>query len=841
MNEKQQQLTFEKGITTIPSDAVCSDNCLSFATNLIYYNGEHHVIQTPAVHSSPKKRLLFVHKLPNGQENYIYQDGTNLVYDISVIDTIQGMLTTNSVSAVGKTLIVNMSDGLHYYLWSGTSYKNIGKIPQLEIKAYLMEDGESLSRTSASQSEIVIADMSQEDKNNCFVGLYAKTLRQVAEKKGFAKPFFVRAALEMYDGTYTMITNPILLFPTLNGSSIGQFRAKTISTATAGITTLGTLTLWTYYYLVAVQQNQSYDAFSDIVKDVVIFASEGINVYDTSTDQPYKTSTAASAGSSICLTNTNLRVELKSEAIPFSTYPNYKVTCLKQRKQTDIASDIVTVSNFYKICSIGTKGTNGMLNLKEKIGEHVLENLTTQTRLDHDDYYSRCDMTCDMMYVYNNRLNIAGITRGFFNGFRNFLTLENGNHYTYNIYVRIKASDGAARVVHRLFESDDISFPWFYYPDSRAERVTIWRTLNNVSTLALNVDLTEHPGLNGAYFYDKSFAGTLQNYDDGGPRLTDNDVNTTPEDLGGLLMQSEVNNPMTFLASGNHQVGLGKILGMAALTQALSQGQFGQYPLMVFTTEGIFAMSTDGTGLYTSIRPMSREVALASNPCITQTDGAIFFVSKKGLMLIVGNEVRCVSEQLNGRIGLYSYQDIFNECIIAYDYRDSLLWIFSETIIPQYALVYSIKSGTFAFYELTSDEVINVVNKYPDYLIQVADDNLTVFSLLERPNMTDDRTPYKARLVTRPLKLENAAALKSILQIRHIYDFATTPATSVGIGPSLTIEASNNLHSWVTIGSLAGTPWKYYRFTYNFNNLSATSTFAGSLLITQERRTNKLR
>jgi hypothetical protein len=58
---------------------------------------------------------------------------------------------------------------------------------------------------------------------------------------------------------------------------------------------------------------------------------------------------------------------------------------------------------------------------------------------------------------------------------------------------------------------------------------------------------------------------------------------------------------------------------------------------------------------------------------------------------------------------------------------------------------------------------------------------------------------------------------------------------------SLAIEASNNLNSWVQLKSLRGMPWKYYKFKYEFENLLATDRFAGSVIVTEERRTNKLR
>lgn len=162
-----------------------------------------------------------------------------------------------------------------------------------------------------------------------------------------------------------------------------------------------------------------------------------------------------------------------------------------------------------------------------------------------------------------------------------------------------------------------------------------------------------------------------------------------------------------------------------------------------------------------------------------------------------------------------------------------------------------------------------VVNYYPDSLLQIG---TTVYSLLQRPNINKDGTTittqdeitafnpntYSCRLITRPMKLENALALKSIMQIRHITDFksytitteeedsgtqeAVTVVTPYKGSVTLRIFASNNLDwDWVQLGSLRGKPWKYYRFRYDFSNLTATDRFAGSIIVTQERRTDKLR
>ena len=57
----------------------------------------------------------------------------------------------------------------------------------------------------------------------------------------------------------------------------------------------------------------------------------------------------------------------------------------------------------------------------------------------------------------------------------------------------------------------------------------------------------------------------------------------------------------------------------------------------------------------------------------------------------------------------------------------------------------------------------------------------------------------------------------------------------------LRIEGSNDLSNWTELHTLRNAPWKYYRFRFVFSHMLATDRFAGTMLVTQERRTNKLR
>jgi hypothetical protein len=227
-------------------------------------------------------------------------------------------------------------------------------------------------------------------------------------------------------------------------------------------------------------------------------------------------------------------------------------------------------------------------------------------------------------------------------------------------------------------------------------------------------------------------------------------------------------------------------------------------------------------------------------------------------MVIVGNLVKCVSDQLSGKrdswaaahntgSDLGNFPTFAKNCYIAYNYRDSLLWIFNTGAPCCY--IYSIKSDTFSKFAYSFAN--NVVNYYPDYLIQ----NLggQVYSLLTRPNINLDYSSgtnfkqYTATMLTRPMKMENALALKSIMHLKNIKLFSPYTITENDVETphraSITtrIFASNDLENWVERTSLRGVPFKYYRFRFDFADLIATDRFAGTVVVTQERRTDKIR
>lgn len=113
------------------------------------------------------------------------------------------------------------------------------------------------------------------------------------------------------------------------------------------------------------------------------------------------------------------------------------------------------------------------------------------------------------------------------------------------------------------------------------------------------------------------------------------------EERENVIKVSMVDNPFVFPAKSTYSLSLGRVMALSTNRTAISEGQFGEHPLYVFSQEGIHVMSVDvsGTVAYSNIYPVSHEVC--QNPdTVCGTDSGVLFLGTKGVMLITGN--RCL-------------------------------------------------------------------------------------------------------------------------------------------------------------------------------------------------------
>lgn len=182
------------------------------------------------------------------------------------------------------------------------------------------------------------------------------------------------------------------------------------------------------------------------------------------------------------------------------------------------------------------------------------------------------------------------------------------------------------------------------YPDSRAKTARIYVRQGTLVKLARTVNLIS--------LQDQNFS-----YSPGLKILVD------PEEGEGVdlpdyyedfyfdhnrVQLTELNNPFFYPAINSYRIGMGEILGLSTNAVALSSGQFGQYPVFCFCSDGIWTMNI-GTGdtLINSITPLSEKVC--NNPeSITPIDGGTVFTTDSGLYIISGAQVVEISEIAEG-------------------------------------------------------------------------------------------------------------------------------------------------------------------------------------------------
>lgn len=198
------------------------------------------------------------------------------------------------------------------------------------------------------------------------------------------------------------------------------------------------------------------------------------------------------------------------------------------------------------------------------------------------------------------------------------------------------------------------------YHDSRATKMELAvQDIEGTLRLVFSVDLKKNEAMNFAYYvrpdFNKIPPTAEYNYgtrfiriDNLGAVYNIPQASGTPFDTNRIQV-SEIQNPLVYLAKNSYQVGTGEGIAMATASEPLSQGNFGQFPVMVFTTKGRFVLAQgQGDILYASIQPVDGEVA--DNPMnVLGVGSGIVYSTERGLYLANGMEKVWISETVEGK------------------------------------------------------------------------------------------------------------------------------------------------------------------------------------------------
>lgn len=334
---------------------------------------------------------------------------------------------------------------------------------------------------------------------------------------------------------------------------------------------------------------------------------------------------------------------------------------LPEKTMSEYTKEVKECSRFYKVSDMELKDLKPREEFVDENDEEKLEdvsidkgvlNALAARPMLEDEYRSHDQLSGNVMSTYNARLNLADVTRTLWTGFYPemfmmhyderrrlssgelqsattlrlaFIINEGGQEYV------VKSADG------KIHLGRNNIFPYFYYPNTHASKLVL-----EIGSGVYRKEfiLAEHTGLNGALHYtgDMNMIGEWYLNPIRMPAVSKNlDVHEHNK-----IYTSEAENPWLYRPTTVNTVGNDKILGMGAVTTALSQGQHGSFPMYCFTTEGIWSLSVNSTGGWSTSQTVTRDVMKEGTP-ILLIDDAIIFMSGQGMMMLQGDHTTCMT------------------------------------------------------------------------------------------------------------------------------------------------------------------------------------------------------
>ena len=804
-------------------------------------------------------KCVFRHDMLSGTSNYIfYKPGTSVgsLQWLSVIPGVHGTEVTwipgspvktsiadednlFEITAVGNTLCVLTAAGMDYFVWKNGTYKELGvNLPNVTLQ-FALEDvpGESgsftgiipLSNTlsvSAGAGPKTLSEAQQSWFTDDVMGAVNKFRADNTEKGFIGEPFFVRYAIRLFDGNLVNHSVPILMCPSMPGVTEPYVGIDSSN----GDNNYNRIRLYgVHCRLCCKALTSDLGDWGDIIDCVEIYMSKPQSrvAQDKKITTVYANYSASSEESFV----TKHEYSVKEYADIHDTVGTFKIINILDLGQTIYrnCASLPTVSEtepeldsiFYKIKTLRIDElpsyASGFNRLKLSKVLSVLDVQEVMT----DDYHTHDILVPGGAYAYNERINLYGIERSviFDQNPASFLEYFDENNDTRNVtaYVRIETPDGdkwIASDATTMIASTIGNIRYFFYPDTHAKEVRLIYNAGSILSpiwIGYTLELKQHPNLNGAYWYseDASVLGTVT-------------IPTVGEAIFHELNKvytSEVGNPFYFPIGGINTIGTGKIIALASNVRAISQGQFGEYPLYVFTDSGIWMMEVDDKGLYKAKQPMSLDVIKPGSK-VTSVDNAVAYVIERGLMLVSGSETRCISEVLDGKPegmpdllgGIISTSMVRWETYkygvsCAYDEAHQRLHVYNPGY--DYHYVYSVRTGLWTTEDDESPLLSTLNGKYVN----------TALGLLDM-SLNDDNGDYRIQtILTRPISFETDAykRLRDNIQRGDIDLLRVGNTRNI----SVLVQATDDLIHWHNIAGVtrhyrivrkSGTPHKWFRW-----------------------------
>lgn len=701
----------------------------------------------------------------------------------------------------------------------------------------------------------------------------------------FVYPFYVRYAFRMYDGEVTCPSEPCLMIPNSGPTPRIYFKNTEAESLTVPCEAHAVaselkfrLDFRSNLALLDLQNN-----WKGIVKSVVFYVSPPIYTYDQSVtiaDEEGRQPRVITYGSDKAFTCSGgewraeieqaLKEEYGKEWDSVILPPTFTV------KETQ--NSYLDKGLFYQISEIDIEdidldieGEASTLNMPSVVdfapGEEEEEEegvpyavqavdlggmsidpdtLVSQPRLDESSFFE--PIVAANVFAYNSRTMLYDVVRFHPSGVRIDPSYQNGNSELESsvetkVYAYLNTEEGEKIV--DLGGIECRKFMWWYWPDNKITQAVIVRKNEENKYERLRIEFKQHEFLPGKYWFSdlRDTDGLFVQVDDD-PLKGVATADAVSQRITNRVYLSDVENPFLFRSRNSIQASLGGIIRISSAAQALSEGQYGKFPIYAFCEEGIQPFEVNQDGTLFPAQPIARDV-LTNPDSVTQLDGSVVFVTERGLMEVAGRTVRLLSGDIDGYninedfiapallkfFGLTYQSDssVIREQLqkakIVYDYANQHLHVFLEEGKRHY--VYSREDGAWAA-QILEKELVSVVPGYPLSTLQLGN------KLYQYTKHT--LAPLQEGFaLTRSLTLGNPLSRKMIADIRTI-----GLKTSSDTIRRIAIFGSHDNQNWFPVKSLKSGSAKYYRFLVMAKMID-TDTLTGIVCRYQERYGHKLR
>ncbi len=847
------------------------------------------------IHKTPYFTRAIIKYVESGEMHFGVWNGE----DCDVFLSVSTSETFVRCISLGNTLGIVTDQSVHWNLMSNGEYTSIGTdipFPAFTLTNYEVASsstsGEEIIRDiqlSEAWSNVVESSSTMPSSLHEYVlnSLWTKIDEAVATNRRqgvYNYQQFAILAIKLFDET-RIISTPVFISPGFEQPYKIDFTGV-YSSGTQTWSGSATVKFKTAYKLF-LQLNQSYQFFEDwkgVVDSVEVYVSPlvGLNIDRNQ-----------SSFTDIVASGTNLTANINLGDPSYSYLEQY-----------------LNASNFYRVFTMEVNDDNidqlqtGMvLDTKNYM---LTDDLVTKgyhlNSLSDNKHYG---VIYTQSLLYNNKIVASGISekvafelaspiaRHTYNTdigdvwkpeySINYQTPQNPLILEYRLTFHLKDSSGSDFSIKATHNGSEYfgfgyvtlagdtcttnAYSMIVCPDARAYSVDVEATIRPLNSPrgqvapigSVTLPMTEHPNLDCSYWYGGD--GELLELCREGTISYIAGADTHVESLPNKIYVSEMDNPFIFPLASRLST-TSRVIGCAIATQALSTGQFGQFPVYAFTEDGIWAIEAGSDGTFLSTKPLSRDVC-TNERSITTIDNAVVFVTSKTVMMISGSQVVDLSPDMHGKhftidstsreyalinggqwSGLLAavtddtpFMDFMSDAMVAYDYKGDRLVFFNAN--EQYQYVYMLKTQTWHKMYVDGQGTIaplHILNNYPDTYVNVRTSGSVTknyiwnLSPILNVSSTED---LKGIIVTRPFDLEETDIRKTIKKIKSRGQFNRGDIKYILLG------SMDGIH-WGVLPSLRGGSYKLFRLII-LSSLTPVERLSWVDIEYETRLTNRLR